>query len=293
MANIREIKGRINSVKNTQQITKAMQMVAAAKVRRAQDRVSQARPYAEKLEAVLKEVAPYLAGEDLEEPLLEVRPVQRVGVVIVTSDKGLSGAYNSNVLRASATLLRKLRADGTEPKLWLIGNKAINLYKHSNYEIAKTYSGLNVIPSFAEAKEIVGGLVDAFKSGEVDKVVVVYTQFKSMMSFVVSELDLLPVAAPRAEGEAKAGIKPSYTFEPSAAALVSAVLPRYTETLVYRALLESAASQLANQMTAMSAATKNAKDMLNSLTLYYNKARQAIITGEILEVVGGAEAMRG
>lgn len=293
MANIREIKGRINSVKNTQQITKAMQMVAAAKVRRAQDRVNQARPYAEKLEAVLKEVAPYLAGEDLEEPLLEVRPVQRVGVVIVTSDKGLSGAYNSNVLRASAALLRKLRADGTEPKLWLIGNKAINLYKHSNYEIAKTYSGLNVIPSFAEAKEIVGGLVDAFKSGEVDKVVVVYTQFKSMMSFVVSELDLLPVAAPKAEGEAKGGLKPSYTFEPSAAALVSAVLPRYTETLVYRALLESAASQLANQMTAMSAATKNAKEMLNSLTLYYNKARQAIITGEILEVVGGAEAMRG
>jgi F-type H+-transporting ATPase subunit gamma len=294
MANIREIKGRIKSVKNTSQITKAMQMVAAAKVRRAQERVIQARPYAEALEHMFQEVAANLGGEDIDEPLLKPRPtVKTVGVLVITSDKGLSGAYNSNVLRASLQRVKALKEQGLEVKLWLVGNKAIQFYKSLGFPVAKAYSGLPAIPTYSDAKNIVGALQTAFISGEVDRVEVVFTRFVSMITFKVTESVLFPVAAPQGETTAKAGPKPQYIFEPSAKDVIAQVLPRYAETQIYRALLEGAASQLASQMMAMSSATKNANDMVNRMTLIYNKARQASITQEILEVVGGAEAMKG
>jgi F-type H+-transporting ATPase subunit gamma len=294
MANIREIKGRIKSVKNTSQITKAMQMVAAAKVRRAQDRVTQARPYAEALENVFKEVAANLGGEDIDEPLLKPRPVVKtVGVLIITSDKGLSGAYNSNVLRASLAKVKALKAQGLEVQLWLVGNKAIQFYKNLGFPIVKAFSGLPAIPTYADAKNIVSQLQAAFLDGTVDRVETVFTRFVSMITYKVTEAVLLPVAAPAEATAAKQGPKPQYIFEPSAKEVIAAVLPRYAETQIYRALLEGAASQLASQMMAMSAATKNANEMVGRMTLIYNKARQASITQEILEVVGGAEAMKG
>jgi F-type H+-transporting ATPase subunit gamma len=294
MANIREIKGRIKSVKNTSQITKAMQMVAAAKVRRAQERVIQARPYAEALEHMFQEVAANLGGEDIDEPLLKPRPtVKTVGVLVITSDKGLSGAYNSNVLRASLQRVKALKEQGLEVKLWLVGNKAIQFYKNMGIPVAQGYSGLSAIPTYSEARHIVSRLQTAFLAGDVDRVEVVFTRFVSMITFKVTELTLFPVAAPPGEATAKKGPKPQYIFEPSAKDVIAAVLPRYADTQIYRALLEGAASQLASQMMAMSSATKNANDMVNRMTLIYNKARQASITQEILEVVGGAEAMKG
>jgi F-type H+-transporting ATPase subunit gamma len=294
MANIREIKGRIKSVKNTSQITKAMQMVAAAKVRRAQERVTQARPYAEALEAMFKEVAANIGGEDIDEPLLKARPVVKtVGVLVITSDKGLSGAYNSNVLRASLQKVKALREQGLEVKLWLVGNKAIQFYKNLGFPVAQAFSGLPAIPTYSEAKNIVGHLQTAFLNGEVDRVDTVFTRFVSMITFKVTESTLFPVAAPAGETAAKKGPKPQYIFEPSAKDVIAQVLPRYAETQIYRALLEGAASQLASQMMAMSSATKNANEMVSRMTLIYNKARQASITQEILEVVGGAEAMKG
>jgi F-type H+-transporting ATPase subunit gamma len=300
MASIREIKGRIKSVKNTQQITKAMQMVAAAKVRRAQERVLAARPYAEALEAMFKEVAANLGGEDIEEPLLLARPVKTVGLLIVTSDKGLAGAYNSNVLRASLARINALKAEGLQVKLWLVGTKAVSFYKSLGVPVGKTYTGLPAVPAYSDAKQIVGELTRAFLTAEVDRVEVAYTRFVSMITFKVSELTLLPVTAPVEDGSAnqdkttaKKGIKPAYIFEPSVKDVIAAVLPKYAETQIYRALLEGAASELASRMMAMSSATKNAKEMLDRMTMIYNKARQTSITQEILEVVGGAEAMRG
>ncbi|MBC7542739.1 MAG: F0F1 ATP synthase subunit gamma [Candidatus Sericytochromatia bacterium] len=294
MASIREIKGRIKSVKNTGQITKAMQMVAAAKVRKAQERVLAARPYAEALEAMFKEVAANLGGEDIEEPLLKARAIKTVGLLVITSDKGLAGAYNSNVLRASLARINALKAEGYDVKLWLVGTKAVSFYKSLGVPVGKTYTGLPAVPTYSDAKQIVGELTRAFLTGEVDRVDVAFTRFVSMITFKVSEMTLLPVTAPLDEkAPATKGIKPAYIFEPSVQEVISAVLPRYAETQIYRALLEGAASELASRMMAMSSATKNAKEMLDRMTMIYNKARQTSITQEILEVVGGAEAMRG
>lgn len=290
MANLREIKTRIKSVKSTQQITKAMQMVAAAKVRRAQERLMAARPYSDKLEESIRAVGAALKGEDVKDPLLAARPVKSVGILVLTSDKGLAGSYNANVLKAAVALAREYRQQGIEPKLWLVGNKAVNFFKHANFHVFTTYSQLPAIPTWTEASMIADSLMAEFRAARIDRVEMIYTRFISMLSYKPTQIQLLPAEPPQADGN-----KPvvNYLFEPDAQTVLSAVLPQYVTTQVYRGLLEAGASELAARMTAMSSATRNAGDMLASMTLEYNKARQAAITKEILEVVGGAEALNG
>lgn len=289
-ANTREIRSRIKSVKNTQKITKAMQMVAAAKVRRAQDRVVQAKPYAEAIASMFKGIANQLSGGEYNSPLLAKRPLKRVLLVVVTSDRGLCGGYNSNLLRHAVNRSRFWKEEGATPELVVVGNKGIAFFRHSNLSVVERFANLPAIPTFAEAQAIAKVAVDRFAEGQVDHVEVISTQFRSMVSLVPQHTTLLPATPPAVEG-ASDGAKALMIFEPSPEAVLDRLVPKYLETVVYHALLEAAASELAAKMTAMSAASKNAKELANALTLVYNKARQAAITQEILEVVGGAAAL--
>lgn len=286
--NAKEIRRRIKGVASTRQITKAMEMVAAAKVRRAQARVTAARPYAEGIKGMFASVTAQVPAGELESKLLERREVKTVAVVVVTSDKGLSGAYNSNVLRAAVARLREWRAQGVEPKLIVIGTKGVNFFKHSNFEVISRYTNLPQIPTFTEATVICEEITKLYTEGKVDKVELVFTQFHTMLRYTPEVADLLPATLPET-----GAVKPQtdYIFEPSAQAMIEDLIPKYLETVVFQSLLESVTSQLASQMAAMSAASKNAGEMIQHLTIVLNKARQGAITQEILEVVGGAEAL--
>jgi F-type H+-transporting ATPase subunit gamma len=288
--NTREIRARIKSVRNTEKITKAMQMVAAAKVRRAQERVTSARPFSQKIAEVFAQVASQLSKGEQNSPLLATRPVERVALVVLTSDIGLSGGYNANINRKAVARLREWTAQNVEPQLILVGTKGIQFFKHSNYKVISRYSQLPQIPTFTEAAAIVKEVTELFATGKVDKVEFVYTEFKSLMTQVPTLITLLPAKLPEAKTPTN-GPGAQYLFEPSAEEVMDRLIPKYLETLVYQALLEAAASQLAARMTAMSAASKNAKELATALSLVYNKARQAAITQEILEVVGGAQAL--
>jgi len=288
MASTREIRNRIKSLKGTQKITKAMKMVAAAKVRRAQNHVLATRPYAQKLKEMFQYVAYRLAEEDLNEPLLEQREVKNVGLVIVTADKGLCGGYNSNMFKFALNKMEEITTAGQTPKAWLVGNKGITFFRRGEVEVLGRYSSLPAVPTYTEAEMLTEAITEAFLSHKVDKVVLLYTHFASMLQYRPSELTLLPVAPPENEDLPKA----EYLYEPDPVTLLRSILPRYVSRQILRALLESAASELAARMTAMDAATKNADDLLLSLNLLYNKVRQAAITNEILEVVGGAEALK-
>jgi F-type H+-transporting ATPase subunit gamma len=287
MPNLKEVKTRIKSVKNIQQITKAMQMVAAAKVRKVQEKVTIFRPFAQKIEEVFHNLAGRIGGEDINEPLLTPRAIKTVGFVIVTSDKGLCGSYNTNLVRFANAEIKNLQEQGYKVKVWLIGNKSFSAYKYSNLEIIDKYSGLPQFPTYVEAKMIKDSIIENFLNNNVDKVVFAYTRFISMVQYKPTLLELIPVTQPETQSETMA----QHLFEPDAATMISQILPQYIENQILRALLESSASELASRMTAMSAASKNAKEMIEGLTLVYNKARQAAITKEILEVVGGAEAL--
>lgn len=288
MPSTRDIRNRIKSLQGTQQITKAMKMVAAAKVRRAQERVMATRPYAQKLKEMFEYVAYRLAEEDVNEPLLEQREVKNVGLVIVTSDKGLCGGYNSNVLRMATRKMEEIAAAGQTPKAWLIGNKAITFFRRGEVEVLGRYSALPAIPTYTEAEMITEAVTQAFLEQKVDKVILIYTHFVSMIQYQPSELTLLPVTPPEGTKLPQA----EYLYEPDPVTLLQNILPRYIGRQILRALLESSASELAARMTAMDSATKNADDLLTALKLLYNKVRQAAITNEILEVVGGAEALK-
>lgn len=301
--NAREVRARIKSVKNTEKITRAMQMVAAAKVRRARERVEAAQPFAESLADVFRQVSAQVPRGEYRSPLLESRPVKRVALLIVTSDRGLCGGYNSNVIRMAVNRIRFWKEEKVEPKLIVVGTKGNQFFKHSNYDVVERFSGLQQIPTFEEAQRIATEARRIFASGDVDKVEVIYTNFRSMVSLVPTTITLLPANLPAGGGDkgsagdvvSKAGgpapVSAQYIFEPSPDVVMDAIIPKYLETIVYQALLESAASELAAKMTAMSAASKNAKDLAAALSLVYNKARQASITQEILEVVGGASAL--
>ena len=287
MPNLKEIKTRIKSVKNIEQITRAMKMVAAAKVRKVQDRVTAFRPYSEKIQEVFSNLSSKIAGEDISDPLLLQRDVKTVGLVVVTSDKGLCGSYNSNLVRFANAEIKKFEAQGYKVKLWLIGNKSFAAFKYTGHEIIEKYSQIPQIATTVEANMIQENVISNYLSENVDKVVIIYTKFVSMMTTVPSRLDLVPVIT---EGQTSDSMA-QYVFEPNAQAMMSAIIPKYIESQILRALLESSASELASRMTAMSSASKNAKEMIFSLNLVYNKVRQAAITKEILEVVGGAEAL--
>jgi F-type H+-transporting ATPase subunit gamma len=289
-ANTREIRTRIKSVKNTQQITKAMQMVAAAKVRRAQERVTAAKPYSQKIAEVFRQVAAQLPKGEFQSPLLDQRPVKNVALVVITSDKGLSGGYNANAIRAAVVRHRHWVNQGIQPKLIIVGTKGVQFFRHSNFDVVSRFQNLPAVPTFAEASAIVKEASALFADGQVDQVEFIYTTFKNMVTQTPTLVTLLPATMPDTAGAEPVGPQSLYEFEPSADVVMGAIIPKYLETVVYQALLESATSQLAAQMTAMSAASKNAKELAAALSLVYNKARQAAITQEISEVVGGAAA---
>ena len=288
MPSLIDIRRRIRSVRNTQQITKAMKMVSAAKLRRAQDRVIGARPYAAMLRKVLGNVAAVAAADErvAAHPLLALRDEHRVQLVLVTADKGLAGAFNANLIKASQRFLadRAATAEVTV-ELELVGRKGRDFWrKRSGAAVTGQHVGLTSKPNYTAAAAIARRLMERFADGEIDAVYLVYNEFKTVMSQKLTVKRVLPVEMP-------AGAAPvDYIFEQPPAVLLADLLPRYVETELYGALLESAAAEQAARMTAMEAATSNAADMIESLTLYMNRVRQASITKELIEVVSGAAA---
>jgi F-type H+-transporting ATPase subunit gamma len=289
MASLIDIRRRLRSVKSTQQITKAMKMVAAAKLRRAQERVVGARPYAKLLSDVLASVRAHLG--EVTHPLLAEREEKRVLVVVVAGDRGLAGAFNTNVNRATGQLLAA-HPEWTEVRILPIGKKALEFWRRRKVPLTEeTYSGIFATLQYADAKKIAGFLAKEFLDDRIDAAYIVVNEFRSILSQVVHTDRLLPLA-PKAAGDKDASAPGTeYLFEPDAAAILAWLLPRYLEFTVYRALAESGAAEMGARMTAMDSASKNAGELIDKLTLTYNRARQARITKELIEIVSGAAAL--
>jgi F-type H+-transporting ATPase subunit gamma len=285
VATLRDIRRRIRSVESTRKITKAMKLVAAAKLRRAQDRIIAARPYASKMAELLASLVGR-AGE-ASHPLLARREGARKRLVVITADKGLCGAFNSNILRASLAFLRE--AGAADVTLVVVGKKARDFYRRRQWEIKSEMLGFFDRLAYAHARELAGQLMQAYLSGEADEVHLMYNEFRSVAVQRVKRERLLPIEAGPAGGQGAAG---DYIYEPSPEAILASLLPRHVTTQVYRALMESVAGEHGARMTAMELATKNATEMIDVLTIQYNKARQERITKELLDIVGGAEALR-
>lgn len=314
MANLKAIRDRIKSVKNTQKITEAMRLVAAARVRRAQEQVTATRPFADRLAQVLYGLQTRLRFEDVDLPLLKKRELRTVGLLVISGDRGLCGSYNTNVIRRAENRAKELKADGLDYKYVLVGRKSIQYFQRRNQPIDATYTGLEQIPTAAEASNIADELLSLFLSENVDRIELVYTKFVSLVSSRPVVQTLLPLDAQGLETaddeifrlttrggtfevERQKVATPTRTFprdmlfEQDPVQILDALLPLYLNNQLLRALQESAASELAARMTAMNNASDNAGELIRSLSLSYNKARQAAITQEILEVVGGAEAL--
>jgi len=287
MATLRDIRRRIRSVESTQKITRAMKLVAAAKLRRAQERLLSGRPYAAKMAELLSSLVRRAEGEA--HPLLVRRPPARKRLVIITADKGLCGAFNSNILRASLAFLRQ--QGETSVTLVVVGKKARDFYRRRPYEVKSEMLGFFDRLAYSHAQELAGGLMQEYLAGEVDEVHLMYNEFRSVAVQRVTREQLLPID-PAEATEGQGDVTGDYIYEPSPDAILEAILPRHVTTQVYRALMESVAGEYGARMTAMEAATKNAKEMIGVLTIQYNKARQERITRELLDIVGGAEALR-
>lgn len=300
-ATLRELRGRIRSAGSIKKITKAQEMIATSRIGKAQARLQSARPYADEITRMLTTLA---AEAALDHPLLVERPdPKRAGVLVVSSDRGLCGAYNSSAFRRAEELFSLLREEGKTPVLYVVGRKALSYYTFRNWDITESWTGFSERPSYENAAEVAGTLVDAFMAGvgdgderpsqddavSVDELHIVYTEFKSMMSQSAEARRIAPMEVEYVEEEA--GLHTLYSFEPDATTLFDALLPRYLTTRVYAALLDSAASELAARQRAMKSASDNADDLIKDLTLQANRERQAQITQEISEIVGGANAL--
>ncbi len=287
MPSLLDLRRRIRSVKNTQQITKAMKMVSAAKLRRAQEQVLAARPYAELLREMLASVLGHAGGaEGLSHPLLAAREPKRVLLLLLSGDKGLCGAFNTNILKESRQFI-EARSDGAV-ELELIGKKGRDFYARRDYPIAGEWVNVFSRVELDTAREIAAKVVERFSNEEVDAVYLLYSKFISAMTQQPTLRQLLPFVAPAESG---AGPPTDYIYEQPPQRIFEVTLPRYVEVQVYQAMLESSASEHSARMTAMDSATRNAGDMIESLTLHLNRVRQASITTEIIEVVSGATAL--
>ena len=285
MATLREVRRRIRSVQSTQKITRAMKLVAAAKLRRAQERLLEARPYASKMSELLAGLVLRTTAE--QHPLLARREIGKRSVVIVAADKGLCGAFNSNILRQSLEFIR--RSGEAAVTLVVVGRKARDHYRRRGFAIKSEMVGFFDRLAYAHAQELAAGLIESYTTGEADEVHLIYNEFRSVTVQRVVRVQLLPIESAAAPAEAALV---DYLYEPSPDAILTALLPKHVTTQVYRALMESLAAEYGARMTAMDAATKNAHDMIELLTIQYNKARQERITKELLDIVGGAEALR-
>jgi F-type H+-transporting ATPase subunit gamma len=286
MANLKAIRNRIASVKGTQKITRAMKMVAAAKLRRAQENIFALRPYAVNVMEVLADVAALTEVED--HPLLARRSPDQVMLVVLTSDRGLCGGFNSNINRATERYLNENHGKHRDMSLAVIGRKGLDYFKRRDVTIRHEIRGVFEDLSWKKAADVARTIIHEFTEADLDAVYLVYNEFKSVISQKVVVEQVLPIVPARTEEG-----RVEFIYEPSKKALLDTLLPMYVEVEVYRALLESVASEYGARMTAMDNATKNAADMIDSLTLKYNKARQAAITNEMLEIVSGAEALKG
>jgi F-type H+-transporting ATPase subunit gamma len=287
---LRDIRRRIGSVKSTQQITKAMKMVAAAKLRRAQEAIQKARPYAVLLEKALVNIAQRAGGEgESGHPLLIPRPARRAEVVVITSDRGLAGGFNSNIGRRVQRFLVENADTYDRMEVSTIGKKGRDYLRARRVEIRKDFTGVHSQLGFEKAREIAQEYAERYLAGEVDAVFLCYNEFKSAISQKVTLKQLLPVETGPA-GDAAAGV--DFLYEPARARLLEDLVPRHLDVQVWRALLDSAASEHGARMTAMESATKNATEMIAALSLQYNRARQAYITKELMEIVSGAEALK-
>ncbi|MEB3162722.1 MAG: F0F1 ATP synthase subunit gamma [Prochlorothrix sp.] len=314
MANLKAIRDRIQSVKNTRKITEAMRLVAAARVRRAQEQVLNTRPFADRLAQVLHGLQARLRFEEADLPLLKTREVKTVGLLVVSGDRGLCGAYNSNVIRRAENRAKELTAEGVNYKMVIVGRKALQYFNRREYPILSNYTNLEQVPTAAEASQIADEILSLFLSDGVDRVELIYTKFVSLVSsrpviqtllpltpqgLEVSDDELFRLTSREGHFEVERNkvtiedkpLPRDMIFEQDPVQILNALLPLYLNNQLLRALQESAASELAARMTAMNNASDNASDLIKSLTLSYNKARQAAITQQILEVAGGAEAL--
>jgi F-type H+-transporting ATPase subunit gamma len=294
-AQLRDVRRRIKSVQSTKKMTRAMELIAASRIVKAQQRVAAARPYAEEIHKVVAN----LAAKGAEHPLLEKRErLDTIGLVLLTSDRGLAGAYNSNVIRTGEARLRKFQAEeGSGYELFVVGRKGQSYFRFRDYSIKGAYLGMSDRPTYEDAKKVAGEVLAAYEAGEVDIVEVTYTQFLSVSNQRPVLRRLLPVEEFDEDGggaDVGDGQEPSpYEFEPEdPAAILDQLLPRYLEARMFAAMLDASASEHAARQRAMKAATDNAEDLIKTLTREANRARQSEITTEIMEVVGGAEALR-
>ncbi len=286
MATIRQVRQRIKVAKNIQQITKAMKMVAAARLKRAQDRVQASRPYSEALKDVMTSVAS--TSGNVSHPLLEKRPVINTGFVIITSDRGLAGSYNSSIFRRANEMMKEYNKANV--KFYCVGRKGIQFFSRRNYNVVKEFQIGNTL-TVQNAQDIVSVLKRDFEEQNVDQIILLYTRFFTAITQKPTDIQLLPMSTPQVDASATPNMV-DYIFEPDAKDILKSLIPRYLEGLVYQALLESTASEHGSRMTAMSNATENAGKMIQTLTLQMNRVRQAGITREISEIVGGAEALK-
>jgi F-type H+-transporting ATPase subunit gamma len=295
LASLQDIRRRINSVKNTRKITKALELVAGARLRRAQTRIEELRTYADRMQELMVGTARAASSfRNLE--LLQRRDVKRVAILVITGDRGLAGPFNGQVLRSAFDLERTERGEGHDIAWLVSGRKGASTLRFRRYELTEQWAGFADKPEYSNAQEMAQKLAELYVAGDVDRVVLVYNRFVSALVQRVTTIDLLPIPESALEGDAdesKTAPRGDFIYEPEPEQILERLLPVYLETEIYRALLESAASFLAAQMTAMRSASKNAGELIDKLTLAMNRARQAEITQEILEIVAGADALAG
>jgi F-type H+-transporting ATPase subunit gamma len=297
LANLKAIRKRITSVKSTQKITRAMKMVAGARLHRAQARISSMRPYAQQASKVLNDVVTALGpvGMDVEHPLLARRPEQRVLVLVISSDRGLCGAFNTNINKTAEAFWKTRVAEGVGVKVATVGRRGRDYFRRREAPGFETFDGVWDDLGMGQARRIARAILAPFLRGEVDAIYVVYTEFKSAMTQQVNTMRLLPLQEVPQEANDEHGTVeplPEYIFEPDQGAIFERLVPIYIEITLLRALYDSVASELGARMTAMDSATKNAKEMISKLTLAYNRQRQAVITTELIEIIAGSEALQ-
>ena len=289
-AQLRVVRRRIRSVQSTKKITRAMELIASSRIVKAQQRVEQARPYAEQLTKAMEDLAAN-AGT-LSHPLLADRPTPaRIGVLAVTSDRGLAGAYSANAIKEAEGVLKDARARGLEPVLYVVGKKGVGYFRFRGVAMRADWQGFSEVPVYDRAQEIGRMLIDDFAAGEIDELWCAYTDFRSAFTQRATHKRFLPIAPEEVSGRAAGTVHPEYLFEPAPESILDHLLPQYLITKIWAALLESAASENAARRRAMKAATDNADELLKVLTRQANRARQDEITTEIMEIVGGSEAL--
>ncbi len=287
-AELRDTRRRIRSVEATKKITRAMELIAASRIPKAQARVVGSKPYTEKLIEVIENVG--AAGAGSSHSLLERRDVRRVGMLVVASDRGLAGAYASNVIRLAENRINDLDRDGKDVSLFVVGKKAQTYFRYRGYRIEQAYLGVTDTPGYGDARAIANAVMVAYVDGHVDAIETVFTRFESALTQTPLGLELLPITPPEMTEE-EASRRVSYEFEPSPDEILNRLLPRYVEATIFNMLLEASASEHSARRRAMKAATDNAEELIRVLTVQANRARQAEITTAITEIVGGAEAL--